>query len=85
MTTKSKKLAQELGHVTRTQVDSTGERVAMTLRVSRDSGRTWGLRTEVRIGTGPVVPVSLCAFPPCACPRCTGRERNSAEFVRTVS
>lgn len=49
--------------------------VRMTLRVSRDSGRTWGPLTEVRVGDDPVPPDNPGAFPPCACRRCA--ERNS--------
>lgn len=45
-------------------------RVLMTLRVSHDSGRTWGRVVEVleqkerRLSENPV------GFPPCSCPRC---------------
>ncbi|MGW4227459.1 hypothetical protein ACWEG1_28825 [Streptomyces bauhiniae] len=48
--------------------------VRMTLRVSRDSGRTWGPRTEVRVGKDPVPPDNPGRFPPCACRRCTARD-----------
>lgn len=45
--------------------------VVMTLRVSRDSGRSWGPRTDVRAGKDRVAPIGSGAFPPCMCPRCT--------------
>lgn len=57
--------------------------VRMTLRVSRDSGRTWGPLTEVHVPEGPVVPDNPGGFPPCVCPRCT--ERNSFGSLRMVS
>lgn len=38
----------------------------MTLRVSRDSGRTWGPRRHVYGGE----PLMTSVWPPCACPRC---------------
>ncbi|BDH15288.1 hypothetical protein HOK021_64670 [Streptomyces hygroscopicus] len=57
----------------------------MTLQVSRDSGRTWGPLTEVRVGEDPKVPDDPGGFPPCACRRCTGYERNSGGSLRMVS
>ncbi|MFC5155675.1 hypothetical protein [Streptomyces amakusaensis] len=57
--------------------------VRMTLRVSRDSGRTWGLLTEVHVGSDPVLPDKPGDFPPCACRRCT--ERNPVGSLRMVS
>ncbi|AXU13932.1 exo-alpha-sialidase [Streptomyces clavuligerus] len=46
----------------------------MTLRVSRDSGRTWGPSTVVREGDGDgdCLPKNGIPYPPCYCPRCTG-------------
>lgn len=41
----------------------------MTLRVSRDGGRTWGPLREIN-STEPLLPVSWPEYPPCACPRC---------------
>lgn len=57
--------------------------VRMTLRVSRDSGRTWGPLTEVRVGEGLMVPDNPGRFPPCACRRCG--EQNSPGSLRMVS
>lgn len=45
--------------------------VVMTLRVSRDSGRSWGPTTAVRVDGDRVVPIGTGAFPPCMCQRCT--------------
>ncbi|MEU6482410.1 hypothetical protein [Streptomyces sp. NPDC046887] len=49
--------------------------VRMTLRISRDSGRTWGAPTEVRVDEDTPVPVSPTVFPPCGCARCVERRR----------
>ncbi|QEU72338.1 hypothetical protein CP967_10375 [Streptomyces nitrosporeus] len=49
-----------------------GRRVLMRIRVSRDSGRTWGRPTEVREVENPVAPPDPVSFPSCLCPRCTG-------------
>lgn len=61
------------------------EDVRMTLRVSRDSGQTWGPLTEVRMGKDPVVPENPGRYPPCVCPRCSQQERNAVASIRTVS
>jgi hypothetical protein len=57
--------------------------VRMTLRVSRDSGQTWGPLTEVRVGDDSVLPDKPGSFPPCACRRCG--ERDSVGSLRMVS
>jgi len=46
----------------------------LTLRVSRDSGRTWGPERVVRT-RDPLPPLLTSTWPPCMCPRC--RERNT--------
>ncbi|MEU9603989.1 hypothetical protein [Streptomyces sp. NPDC048057] len=46
------------------------ERARMTLRVSRDSGRTWGPTTVVCCAEPRDLPVEPMRFPPCRCPRC---------------
>lgn len=49
-------------------------RVLMTLRVSRDSGRTWGPRTVILDDQGQgSLPSEPMRFPPCRCPRCLNR------------
>lgn len=40
----------------------------MTIRVSRDSGRTYGPTTKVRTGDD-VPPPMTSTWPPCECPR----------------
>ncbi|MER6480924.1 hypothetical protein [Streptomyces filamentosus] len=40
----------------------------MTLRVSRDSGRTWGPRVEVP-SDPKMTPLRTSVWPPCECPR----------------
>ena len=41
----------------------------MTIRVSRDGGRTWSPTRRFLAGTAPP-PLSSMAWPPCACARC---------------
>ncbi|MFE7129747.1 exo-alpha-sialidase [Streptomyces sp. NPDC057638] len=50
-------------------------RARMTLRVSRDSGRTWGPSTVVRDGDRVVVMDNPLKFPACTCARCCGARR----------
>lgn len=45
-------------------------RVLMTLRVSHDSGRTWGRVVEVLEQKERRLSENLVGFPPCSCPRC---------------
>ncbi|AZK95116.1 hypothetical protein B7R87_15585 [Streptomyces tsukubensis] len=45
-------------------------RPRMTIRVSRDSGRTWGPVTIVRSSRTEDLPLEPLRFPPCRCPRC---------------
>lgn len=59
--------------------------VRMTLRVSRDSGQTWGPLTEVRVGKDPVVLENPGSYPTCVCPRCSKREWNTVTSFRRVS
>ncbi|GHF45820.1 hypothetical protein GCM10010504_12140 [Streptomyces griseus] len=59
--------------------------VRMTLRVSRDSGLTWGPLAEVRVGDDPVVPEDPGRYPPCVCPRCAQQARNAVASFRMVS
>lgn len=54
----------------------------MTLRVSRDSGRTWGPITVVQVPDARALP-DLGGYPPCGCARCT--ERNPLATSRAVS
>lgn len=42
----------------------------MTLKVSRDSGRTWGPVTVVQVEADGPIPVAVGKFPPCTCSRC---------------
>ncbi len=46
----------------------------LTLRVSRDGGRTWGTRTAVWSSRDDLPPTLSTAWPPCRCPRCAKRE-----------
>lgn len=77
MTTRGEALAREPDRNTRMQGPGTEHRVLMTLRVSRDSGRTWGQVTEVREVDNPVILDNPIDFPPCTCPRCTDHSPHS--------
>lgn len=78
MTTRGEPLAREPDGNTRMQRLGAEQRVLMTLRVSRDSGRTWGQVTEVWEDKNPVIPDNPVGFPPCTCPRCTDHSPHSA-------
>ncbi len=55
-------------HPTRT--DLPPGHVRLTLRVSRDSGKTWGPTTTITEDV-PLAPISNPnQYPPCECPRC---------------
>lgn len=41
----------------------------LTLRVSRDGGRTWGAPRAYRVTDRPA-PLGSSVWPPCLCPRC---------------
>lgn len=57
-------------------------RARMTLRVSRDSGRTWSVRCEVRDISPLTILANPVRFPPCECARCLGP--GSARALRPV-
>lgn len=59
--------------------------VRMTLRVSLDSGRTWGPLTAVRASEAPVVADNPGRYPPCVCPRCSRRAGKAIASFGTVS
>jgi hypothetical protein len=52
------------------------DRPLMTMRVSRDSGRTWEPERIV-FGGDDLAPLVTSAWPPCQCPRCAGRGKGS--------
>lgn len=85
MTTRVEALARELDGKARTQGLGTEQRLLMTLRVSRDSGRTWGQVTEVREVENPVILNNPMGFPTCTCPRCTGRSPHAETSPGLVS
>ena len=60
-------------------------RSSLSLRVSRDSGRTWGTKVTYRAGTFDLPDDALwdmgTRYPPCRCPRCRPEPtRRSAEL-----
>lgn len=85
MTTRREALALELVAHARTQGLGGDQRVLMTLRVSRDSGRTWGQVKEVLEDEDRVILDSPCLFPACTCPRCTDRFSRAGVASRTGS
>ncbi|MFI9721064.1 hypothetical protein ACIHFE_15650 [Streptomyces sp. NPDC052396] len=48
--------------------------VKMTMRVSRDTGRTWGPTVQVPATKEATGERASGAFPPCGCPRCAPAE-----------
>lgn len=59
----------------------TAARPSLTIRVSRDSGRTWGQTFEVHsVGPLPLMADPM-RFPPCGCTRCTGASRTAKVTV----
>ncbi len=85
MTTRGETPAREPDDGARTQGLGVEHRVLMTLRVSRDSGRTWGQVTKVREDESPVMRDNPGGFPPCTCPRCTCREPHFGTAPQVVS
>lgn len=57
-------------------------RLLMTLRVSRDAGRTWSQTTRVQSGDPYVILSDPGRYPPCECPRCLGSSPVSARAQR---
>lgn len=57
-------------------------RSLMTMRVSRDNGRTWDQETVVREGDPVVLLYDPGRYPPCECARCAGRRTVSARSLR---
>lgn len=52
------------------------DRPLMVMRVSRDSGQTWGPEQAVA-ATDDLPPLLTSAWPPCECWRCTERGQGS--------
>lgn len=73
MTTRDAALAHKPDGKARTRGLGSSPRALMTLRVSHDSGRTWGQVTEVQEDESPMTLDNPGRFPPCTCPRCTDR------------
>jgi hypothetical protein len=53
----------------------------MTMRVSRDSGRTWGPTLAVR-ASDQVGDFNGAYYPPCECPRCLPEREAELRAVR---
>lgn len=69
MTTRGEAMAREPDGDALTPSTNAEQRILMTLRVSHDSGRTWGQTTEVRDTEKRVILDHPGGFPPCTCPR----------------
>lgn len=66
--------------------DLAGEsRVLMTLRVSRDSGRSWSQTTAMREGDPFVILSNPGCYPPCECARCLGPSVSARALRRVVA
>lgn len=52
------------------------DRPLMTMRVSHDSGKTWGPERVV-FATNGLRPLITTEWPPCQCWRCAGRDKDS--------
>ncbi|WP_236241956.1 hypothetical protein [Streptomyces sp. CC228A] len=61
------------------------QRTLMTIRVSRDSGRTWVQTTAVREGDPMRILADPMRFPACECARCGGRASVAARALRPVA
>lgn len=57
-------------------------RALMTMRVSRDSGRTWEREAVVREGDPVAILYDPGRYPPCECARCAGQRPVSARSLR---
>jgi len=57
-------------------------RARMTLRVSRDSGRTWEREAVVREGDPVVILYNPGRYPPCECALCADQRPVSARSLR---
>ncbi len=62
---------------TGTGSDFLADRPLMTMRVSRDSGRSWAPERAVFGGDVDLAPLITSERPPCQCPRCTARGKRS--------
>jgi hypothetical protein len=53
------------------------DRPLMTMRISRDSGRSWEPERAVFDGDVDLAPLATSEWPPCRCPRCAARAKRS--------
>lgn len=81
MTTRDEPPVYEREGSAEAESSGAGTRVLLTLRVSRDSGRTWGPITELRDNEGLPLLDNPGASPTCACPRCTSRDSDAGAPV----
>ncbi len=53
--------------------------MTMTVRVSRDSGQTFGSEVIYPSSSAekPLTPMASAAWPPCKCPRCSSQTRKA--------
>lgn len=71
-----------LGRVAQTLGVGTERRGLMTMRVSRDSGRSWERETVVREGDPVALLYDPGRYPPCECAQCAGWRTHSARSLR---
>lgn len=72
MATRNDAAKRGLGQVTHAPDLGAEPRILMSLRVSRDSGRSWSRTTQVREGDPFVILSDPGRYPPCECPLCVG-------------
>lgn len=65
----------------RSSGSDTEQRVLMSLRVSRDSGKTWEQSSVVREGEPVLLLDEPLRYPPCECARCVARKTLSARSL----
>lgn len=56
-------------------------RPSLTIRISRDSGRTWDQTSVVHAVHPLPVMADPMRFPPCRCPRCTDTKQPAAALA----
>jgi len=72
MATRNDPAKREPGQVTHATDLGAEPRILMSLRVSRDSGRSWSQTTQVREDDPFDIFSDPGRYPPCECPRCVG-------------
>lgn len=67
------------------RTSGTEQRPLMTLRISRDSGKTWEQSSIVREGEPVVLMNEPTRYPECECARCVGRRTVPARSLSPLN